>query len=75
MTCFFCKGEMEASTTSHMTELGESLIIIKKVPCSKCTQCGEVSYNIDVAIKLEDIINKVKSSIYSELTITTYDVA
>ena len=47
MTCFMCKGMLEKSTTTYMTECNGCYIIIKNVPCKKCTQCGEeypVSY-------------------------------
>lgn len=44
MTCFYCKGDMVDSTTTYVEDLG-NCIIIRNVPCSKCSQCGEVSYN------------------------------
>lgn len=41
MTCFYCKGNIETSTTTYMTDYHDCYIIIKNVPCEKCTQCGE----------------------------------
>ncbi len=41
MTCFTCKGNKQKSITSFMTEYDGCYIIIKNVPCSKCSQCGE----------------------------------
>lgn len=60
MTCFYCKGDMLDSTTTYVEDLGNCIIIIRNVPCSKCSQCGEVSYNdtmhrtkrIDVTVKV-----------------------
>lgn len=33
MTCFYCKGDMENSTTTYMTDLGKCIVIVKNVPC------------------------------------------
>ena len=41
MNCFSCKGSLQESTTTYMTEYNGCYIIIKNVPCRKCTQCGE----------------------------------
>ena len=42
MTCFYCKGNIESSTTTYMTDYQGCYIIIKNVPCEKCSQCGQV---------------------------------
>ena len=55
MTCFYCKGNIETSTTTYMTDYQGCYIIIKNVPCEKCTQCGEETLE-----KIEEIIKKVK---------------
>ena len=36
-------------------DLETSIMIIKDVPCHKCTQCGEVSFSLDVAESLEKV--------------------
>lgn len=33
MTCFYCKGNTEVSTTTYMTDYNGCYIIIKNVPC------------------------------------------
>ena len=45
MTCFSCRGDVEKSTTTYMTEYNGCYIIIKNVPCTKCTQCGKEYLN------------------------------
>ena len=35
MTCFYCKGNIESSTTTYMTDYQGCYIIIKNVPCEK----------------------------------------
>ncbi len=71
MTCFYCKGNMEESTTTYMEDLGNCIIIIKNVPCNKCTQCGEVSYNGTVVRQIENIIEQLKNSL-TEVAIVNY---
>ncbi len=53
MTCFFCKGTMENSTTTHMIELAHGILIVKNVPCHRCDQCGEVTLDSDVMEQLD----------------------
>ena len=61
MPCFICKGNLEETTTTYMTAVDKSYIIIKNVPCTKCTQCGEEYLNGVTLKKIETIIEKVKS--------------
>ena len=71
MTCFFCKGTMEESTTTHFTDLGSCIVIAKNVPCHSCTQCGEVAYSLAVGERLEQIIGNLKDSL-AEVAIVIY---
>lgn len=60
MTCFTCKGDMEKSLTTYMTECDGCFPIIKNVPCSKCTQCGEKYLNGVTLQKIEAILENLK---------------
>ena len=71
MTCFFCKGDMEDGLTTYMADLDTSIVVVKKVPCSKCSQCGEVAYSLDVGKRLEQIIDSLESSL-AEVAIVHY---
>jgi YgiT-type zinc finger domain-containing protein len=62
MTCFFCKGNLKESTTAHVVESGERVLIIKNVPCLKCEQCVEISYTGDVYERLEYMVDALKNS-------------
>lgn len=56
MNCFVCKDNMKEGLTSHVVNLDSGCtIIIKNVPCMKCTQCGEVWYNGKVMAQLERV--------------------
>ena len=41
MTCFFCRGNAEQTTTEYIEKIDNFVVVIKNVPCEKCTQCGE----------------------------------
>ncbi|MCD8380061.1 MAG: type II toxin-antitoxin system MqsA family antitoxin [Lachnospiraceae bacterium] len=71
MTCFYCKGNVEASTTTYMTDYQNCYIIIKNVPCEKCTQCGEEYISGDVLEKIENIIQQVKGML-TEIAVIDY---
>ncbi|SHK80376.1 type II toxin-antitoxin system MqsA family antitoxin [Hespellia stercorisuis] len=74
MTCFICKGNLEQSTTTYMTDYNGCYIIIKNVPCTKCTQCGEEYLNGVTLEKIEKILGKFKS-ILTEIAIVDFDKA
>lgn len=69
--CFFCKGEMKNAVTTFMSDLGSCIVIIRNVPCLKCSQCGEEIFSDEVAKKLERIVNKLKESV-TEIAVTDY---
>lgn len=71
MSCFMCKGNLEDKLTNFIADLGNCIIIVKDVPSQVCSQCGEVSYSNDVALQLERIINKTKSTL-TEITVVRY---
>ena len=74
MTCFMCKGEIISSTTTFMVDLGNCIIIVKNVPCSQCSQCGEISYSNEVAKRLEKIVDTLKNTV-SEISVIDYKTA
>lgn len=71
MTCFYCKSNMKESTTTHVVDLKECLIIVRGVPCFECEQCGETAYTDEVARKLDQIV-KACRAIASEITVINY---
>lgn len=74
MTCFMCKGDMQKSVTSYMTEYNGCYIIIKNVPCSKCLQCGEEYLNGVTLKKIENILEKLKG-LLTEIAVVDYNTA
>ena len=49
MRCPECGALTEKSTTTSVTDLGNCLVIVRNVPCYKCTECNEILYTGDVA--------------------------
>ena len=74
MTCYRCNKELIESTNTYFVDLGKCMVIVKNVPCLKCKKCGEVFYNDDVAKRLEEIVQKVRS-IVTEVAIVEYNSA
>jgi len=62
---------MEINTTNHVVNLSGCIIIVKNVPCTKCSQCGEVYYEDDVMAELEIIVNDMRKVI-TEVVIVHY---
>ena len=71
MKCFFCKGNMVDGLTTDVTDLESSVIIIRNVPCHKCSQCGEVSFSLAVAERLEQIVETLRDSV-TEIAVIQY---
>lgn len=71
MKCFYCKSDMETYTTTHVAEIGNCIVIIKNVPCFKCTQCGEVIYSGKVAKRLDEILDGCEK-IMTEIAVVNY---
>lgn len=74
MTCFFCKGKMAESTTIHTVELDNCIVVIKNVPCMKCSQCGEVVINGEVAARIEEIVAGFEKAL-TEIAVVNYSAA
>lgn len=73
--CMNCKNKTYIeSTTTHVVDHRNSLIIIRNVPCLECEQCGERLYTDAVAEKLEKIVKIVKP-LMQEISIVDYKSA
>ena len=73
MKCFFCKGELEKTTTKYIVDLGDCVVIVKNVPAMVCRQCGEKSFDDETMERLEIIVTSVKNSLVREVAIVEYN--
>lgn len=69
--CFYCKGDMKQSTTTHVVNYKDCIIVIKNVPCEECDQCGEVEYSDEVMKRLDNIVNSVKE-LMQDISVVDY---
>jgi len=65
---------MDNGITKHFADLDTCVVVIKGVPCHKCTQCEEVVYTLNVGRRLEEIIGNLKSTM-AEVAIIQYTCA
>ena len=71
MRCFECGANAEKGFTTSVTDLGNCLVIVRNVPCYKCTECDEIFYTGDVVEQLEKIIDTAKK-LMQEVSIIDY---
>ena len=71
MNCIMCKGNLLDKKTNFIADLGSCIIIVKDVPSQVCSQCGEVSYNHEVAQNLERIVDRMKNAM-TEIAVVNY---
>lgn len=74
MKCQVCGAAAEKGLTTSVTDLGGCLIIVRNVPCYKCSECNEVIYTADVVQHLETIIDAAKK-LMQEVSIIDYSQA
>lgn len=75
MNCMSCKGgEMKPGKTTYFAQLKKCYVIIENVPCLKCEQCGEEFLNMEVAEKIDDILDSIEK-IASKIFILDYATA
>lgn len=73
--CMFCKNKtFIESTTTHVVNYQNCIIIIRNVPCLECDQCGEKYYIDEVAEKLERLVNSAKQ-LMQEISVVDYKTA
>jgi len=71
MTCFLCKGKLLPDTTIHSEQAGDAVVLVKNVPCLKCTQCGETVYTGDTVQRLEQILSTAQNDM-AEIAVLSY---
>jgi len=71
MRCIVCGAAAEKGLTTSVTDLGDCLIIVRNVPCYKCTECNEIIYSADVVQRLEKIIESARN-LMQDISIIDY---
>ena len=71
MSCITCGVTVSRGTTTDVTDLGNCLVIVRNVPCYKCSECNEIIYTGDVVGRLEKFADAAKSAV-NEIAIIDY---
>ena len=66
-----CKGSLADNPSTFMVDIDKCIIIVKNVPSQVCNQCGESSYNNEVAKQLEKIVDSLRRSV-TEIAVVNY---
>lgn len=74
MKCMKCGSESYESTTTEAIETEFGLLVIRNIPCFKCTECDEIFYTGDVVQKIERITESVKQ-LMQEIMIIDFNKA
>ncbi|MDD6002253.1 MAG: type II toxin-antitoxin system MqsA family antitoxin [Bacteroidales bacterium] len=71
MNCPHCGSKTEKNLTTYTIDLGEVLVVIRRVPCYQCDHCGEIVYDADVFQNIEKIVGAAKT-MKQEVSIVDY---
>ncbi|MDR0196775.1 MAG: YgiT-type zinc finger protein [Oscillospiraceae bacterium] len=71
MKCISCGVQTSVGATTDVTDLGKCLVIVRNVPCHKCTECNEIIYTADVIKRIDEIVKSAKLAL-NEITIIDY---
>ena len=71
MKCANCGANAQKGVTTSVTDLGNCLIIVRNVPCYKCSECDETLYTADVIERLEGIITSAQKAM-QEIAVIDY---
>jgi len=72
MKCISCGAKTFSETTTDVTDLKTCLVIVRNVPCHKCSECDEVIYAGDVVKQLESIAATAKNAV-DEITVVDFN--
>jgi len=57
-----CGASTAPGTTTDVTDVQSCLLVVRNVPCHKCTECNEIIYTGVVISGLETIVASIKQS-------------
>ncbi|MCL2605085.1 MAG: YgiT-type zinc finger protein [Defluviitaleaceae bacterium] len=63
---------MEDHLYSEFEDYGVCAIIVRGVPCHKCSMCGEIAYDLKVGVRVEEIMEAIKESLSKEIAVIQY---
>jgi YgiT-type zinc finger domain-containing protein len=58
-----CGADVEESVTTDVFEVGGGVVVIRNIPCRKCSECAEIIYTGKIIRELEKIISQVEKNL------------
>ena len=74
MKCMKCGHDMFESTTTEAIELDTGVLVIRNIPCYKCSFCDEIHFTGDIVKHLENLISKAEQQ-KQEVVIMSFHMA
>lgn len=59
-TCPLCGGLKKTGTTTFTVDMEDTLVVIRNVPATLCSQCGNEWISDNVAENIENIVENAK---------------
>jgi len=59
-TCPLCKGSIVNGVSTFTVDLGFGVVVVRDVPATVCSQCGEEWLSDNTAEKLENIVETAR---------------
>lgn len=63
MKCMKCGAEVTEPVTTDVFEVGGGVVVIRNIPCKKCTECAEIIYSGKVIREIEKIVAQAKKTL------------
>ena len=60
--CPVCGGRKTAGKTTYSVDLGFGIVVVRNVPATVCSQCGEEWIGADIASELERLVEEARQS-------------
>ena len=60
--CPVCGGRKTPGRTTYSVDLGFGIIVVRNVPATVCSQCGEEWIGADIARELERLVQEARQS-------------
>lgn len=74
MRCMECGGDLIESKTVFTVQIGQSVIVIKNVPCFECQMCGYTEFSDEVSAKLEKMVAYIEKTA-QEVAVLDFETA
>jgi YgiT-type zinc finger domain-containing protein len=69
--CPLCGGVKRGATTTFTAELGLGVVVIRNVPATVCSQCGEDWIADETASRIERTVQEARSK-HSQVEVISY---